>query len=436
MKLASIVDDFINVYFRKELSSKFFIGFTCGVPFLLRLAILDLWLKDQGLSNSLIGILTLLQCPFAFKFLWAPFIEKFNFPILSKTFGQRKGWAIASQMLLFIGVVGMATSSPDSSLLRLLFFTSLVAFADGCQDMSLYTFQLSKTDSQMYGPTAGIYVFGYRTGLLFSKSITLYLAHYFGWNLAYFVMAFSIFVCTFFILKIDEPETDRITSSTTDANRNPLQIISSTVNQCLVDPFKTFMKHPDWKNLIAVVVLYRAGDILAQKMARLFYMDLGFSILDIANVVQVFGSIATLFGGVIGGYFIKRLGIIRSMIRFGIIHAVSCLCYVALAIVGKNLAMFYFSVFVENITSGAVTTAFIAFLYSMSNKNYAATQYALLWAFYDLGGTFYRTVSGIIADALGWTNFFLFIPLTFIPCLIILLSLKDYSGDPVCCRNT
>ena len=329
----------------------------------------------------------------------------------------------------------MATSSPSSSLFRLLFFTSLVAFADGCQDMSLFTFQLSKTDSKMYGPTAGVYVLGYRTGLLFSKSITLYLAHYFGWNAAYFVMAFSIFVCTFFILKIDEPRPNKMVYNI-DGKQTPLQIIASTMKQCLIDPFRSFMKRADWKSLIAVVILYHAGDILAQKMARLFYMDLGFSILDIANVVQVFGSIATLLGGIIGGFFIKRLGIIKSMIRFGIIHAISCLCYVALAFAGKSLTMFYFSVFVENITSGAVATAFIAFLYSMSNKNYAATQYALLWAFYDLGGTFYRTVSGIIADALGWTNFFLFIPLTFIPCLIILLSLRDYSGEPDCCRNT
>ena len=435
MKLASLFDDFIDVYFKKGLSPKFFVGFTCGIPFLLRLAILDLWLKDQGLSNSLIGIITLLQCPFTFKFLWAPFIEKFNFPFLSKTFGQRKGWAIASQLLLFIGVIGMATSSPSSSLFRLLFFTSLVAFADGCQDMSLFTFQLSKTDSKMYGPTAGIYVLGYRMGLLFSKSVTLYLAHYLGWNVAYFIMAFSIFVCTFFILKIDEPKPNKMVSNI-DGQQGPVQIISSTMKQCLVDPFRNFMNRSDWKSLIAVVMLYRSGDILAQKMARLFYMDLGFSILDIANVVQVFGSIATLFGGVIGGFFIKRLGIIKAMTRFGIIHAISCLCYAALAAVGKNLSMFYFSVFVENITGGAVATAFIAFLYSMSNKNYAATQYALLWAFYDLGGTFYRTVSGIIADALGWMNFFLFIPLTFIPCLIILLSLRDYSGEPDCCRNT
>ena len=430
MKLASLFDDFIDVYFKKGLSSKFFIGFTCGVPFILRLAILDLWLKDQGLSNSLIGILTLLQCSFTFKFLWAPFIEKFNFPFLSKIFGQRKGWAIASQMLLFIGVIGMATSSPSSSLFRLLFFTSLVAFADGCQDMSLYTFQFPKTDSKMYGPTAGVYVFGYRTGLFFSKSITLYLAHCVGWNAAYFIMAFSIFLCTLFILRIDEPKPNKMVSNI-DGKQSPLKIISSTMKQCLFDPFKNFMKQRDWKSFIAVIILYRAGDVLAQKMARLFYLDLGFSILDIANVVQVFGSVATLFGGVIGGYFIKKLGIIRSMIWFGMIHASSCLCYVILAFVGKNLPVFYFSVFVENVTSGAAVTAFVAFLYSLSHKNYAATQYALLWAFYDLGGTFYRTVSGIIADSLGWMNFFLIIPLTFTPCLIILLSIRDYSGESV-----
>lgn len=437
MKIASIVDDFIKVYFRKELSSKFLIGFTCGVPFLLRLAVLDLWMKDRGLSNSLVGIVTLLQWPFTFKFLWAPFIERFNFPILSKMFGQRKGWAIASQLLLFIGVLGMASSSPDSSLCRLLFFTSLVAFADGCQDMSLYVYQLCATTSKMYGPTAGVYVFGYKIGLLFSKSITLYLAHYFGWNSAYFIMAFSIFVCTFFILRIPEPKIQNPQTQKFSLNSKFSEIITTTVNQCLLDPFKKFMEKTRWKSIISIVILYRAGDILAQKMARLFYIDLGFTILDIANVVQVFGSIATLLGGIIGGYFIKKLGIVKAMIHFGVIHAISCLCYVILSLVGRNLAVLYMSVFVENITSGAVTTAFIAFLYSLSNKAYAATQYALLWAFYDLGGTFYRTISGILADTVGWTNFFLIIPLTFIPSLIILLSFKGkFAKEISSCHNT
>ena len=156
---------------------------------------------------------------------------------------------------------------------------------------------------------------------------------------------------------------------------------------------------------------------MAQKMAKPFYVDMGFSKLEIANVVQVFGTIAALFGGVIGGYLVKLLGIKRAMFFAGIIHAIGCFSYVALSYVGHDIRMLYLTVFVENITCGAIAAAFISFLYSLCNKNYAATQYALLWAFFELGGLIFRAVSGVVADALGWANYFLIIPFIFCPIL-------------------
>lgn len=432
MKFAAILDDFFKTYFQPKMGVRFFVGFSCGVPFLLRLSVLDLWLKDVGVSNAAIGLFTLLHWPFLLKFLWAPFIEKTDFPLLSKFFGRRRGWAIASQIFLFLGLCGMATSSPQDHVFQLMFFTSLVAFADGCQDISLYAYQIDCAKKKTYGAIAGVFIFGYKIGMFFSKSITLYLAHYFGWNAAYGAMAFSVFLCTIFVLCIKEPklahtkEIEKIQKLVKNfeeecVEKNSLtHLIKSRIYECLICPFKIFMQQKNWRLILFVILSYRVGDRIAQKMAKLFYVDLGFSMLDIANVVQVFGTTSTILGGVIGGYFTKQLGINRAMFYTGSVHAISCFAYVALSYIGHNISALYATVFIENITSGATATVFVAFLYSLCNKTYAATQYSLFWACYEFIGMIFRTLSGTMADALGWQNFFIMIPFIFIPALCAL----------------
>ncbi|MDR2267962.1 MAG: MFS transporter [Holosporaceae bacterium] len=429
----SVLGDFLKTYCNPKINYRFFIGFSCGLPFLLTLTILDLWLKDYGVSNTAIGLFTMLHWPFTLKFLWAPFIDKLNFPFLSKKIGRLRGWAVASQIMLFLGILGMSCFDPGTSLWRLIACASLVAFADGCQDISLYAYQLDRARKNMLGPIAGVVIFGYKTGMFFAKSISLYLAYYFGWNVAYGIMAISILLCTIFIFCVDEPKIDNNPDANIDdmvkfyensdnSRSEFMKLLKKTIFECLVCPFKIFMKREDWKSLIAIVVLFKAGYIITQKMAKPFYVDMGFSILEIANVVQVFGTIAALIGGTIGGYFVKKIGLNRAMFWTSVAHASSCMAYLALAQLGHCLDMLYITVFVDNITEGAMGASFIAFLYNMcsdSNK-YRATQYALLWAFYDFGGMLYRIASGVIADALGWTNFFLFVPLTFVPSLIIL----------------
>jgi PAT family beta-lactamase induction signal transducer AmpG len=436
MKSASILDDFVKIYLNQETCSKFFVGFSCGIPFLLTLTILDVWLKEYGVSNTAIGLFTLIHWPFGLKFLWAPFIDKFDFPILSKLLGRRRGWAIASQSLLFVGLTGMSLSDPGSSLVRLMMFSSIVAFADGCQDMSLYAYQMDKFKTNMLGPVAGVVLFGYRSGMFFTKSTALYLAHYFGWGAAYSVMSLSVFLCAFFILSIKEPKVQKtshedqikdMVKAYENNNHSPFEfihVLKTTIFECLICPFKIFMKKHDWKKLISIVVLFRAGDILAQKMLKLFYIDIGFSTLEIANVVQVFGTVATMIGGIIGGYFIKNFGLKKVMIYTSIAHALSCFLFIAFSITGYNIYMLYFTVFTENVTGGAMGTSFIAFLYSLCDKHYCATQYALLWAFYDCGGAFCRTISGMLADLLGWTQYFLLVAIMFIPGITIIRSFK------------
>ncbi|MDR0677307.1 MAG: MFS transporter [Holosporaceae bacterium] len=436
MKFAFVFRDFVKTYLRPGISNRFFVGFTCGIPFLLRLTVLDLWLKESGLSNTIIGFFALLQWPYTLKFLWAPFIEKMDFPILSKIFGRRRGWAIASQIMLFIGLLGISTIDPKTNLPGLIFFVSFTAFADSCQDASIYAYQLDKVVStKMLGPIAGIFIFGYKTGMFFSKSTTLYLAHYFGWNFAYTSMAFAIFFCTFFILFMDEPEIKRtndfkrIEKMTETYQKKEktrwefVRIIKTTIFECLVCSFRIFIKGKNGVQTILLIMLYRAGDRMIQKMSKPFYVDMGFSKLEIANVVQVFGTIAVLLGGIIGGYVVKRLGAKKAMLWCGIFHAFGCFAYALLSYVGHNINMLYCTVFIENITIGTVSTAFLAFVYGICNKNYATTQYATLWAFFEFGSSIFKSFSGIIVDACGWTNFFLLTPFVFVPGLIILFRM-------------
>jgi PAT family beta-lactamase induction signal transducer AmpG len=433
MKLPAVVGDFVTTCFRTEICSKFFVGFACGIPFLLRLTVLDLWLKESGVSNTVIGFFTVLQWPFALKFLWAPFIEKTDVPFLSKILGRRRGWAIFSQILLFLGLSGMAAATPQTNITALMLCVSVVAFADGCQDISMYAYQLNRVNGETFGPVAGIFVSGYKTGMFFSKSITLYLAHYFGWNFAYASMAFSVALSMVFVLYADEPlmrETNKIRGIKKEVRSFEkretsrfefIRMMKSTIFEYLVCPFRKLTKSGDWRQIIALIVLYRAGDRVAQKMAKPFYVDMGFSMLEIANVVQVFGTVAALVGGIFGGYAVKRLGVRRAMFFMGIMHAVGCFAYPILLYAGHNVNVLYVTVFIENITGGAIATAFIAFLYEMCNgNNYASTQYALLWAFYEAGGTVCRTVSGVLADVLGWKKFFFLVPCMFVPGLMIL----------------
>lgn len=421
MKLSSLVVDFVETYSNPKIASRFFIGFSCGIPFLLTLTILDLWLKDCGISNTAIGFFTLLHAPFTLKFLWAIFIDRFNFPFLSKHFGRRKGWAIASQTLLFFGLIGMACSNPANELWKLIFFASLVALADGCQDISLYKYQVCcRTKVKMFGPIAGVVIFGYRLGMFLSKSISLYLAHYFNWEVAYFVMAFAILLCMFFILNIEEPQEDSKKPLNFGENLSFRKTVRKAVEDCLIEPFRRFIRCNDWKKVIWIIILFRAGDMIAQKMAKPFFVEIGFSMLEIANVVQVFGTIATLIGSVCGGYFVKNCGIRKAMFYTSIAHATSCLSYVAMSVVGYNMQLLYVTAFIENITGGMMSTTFIAFLYSLCNGQYGATQYALLWAFYDVGGAFCRTISGALADMVGWTWFFIISVVMFLPGIILL----------------
>lgn len=430
---------FRQIYMNRQMFNIFWIGLSCGIPFLLTTEILDMRLKMAGVSNTVIGLFAILHSPYTFKFLLGPFADKIQLPYFCQKFGQRRGWALFSQILLFFGLVGIAISDPIDELQKLICFIVLSTFANGLQDITLYTYQFDKVKQDDFGTIASVVNIGYKVGMLLSKSSALYIQYYFGWTAAYLVMASSILLSVIFVLQANEPvvlstkeskTVQKLTNMLLEKERikNRADKLISKLRvvffECLICPVKLLMRMKNWQLYMAVITLYKAGDIMLKKMAKVFYLDIGFSILEIANVVQVFGTIASFVGGIIIGIILKSNDLKKCMFYSAIVHALAGFSMLLLVNYGANTALLYVVVLLEVVTGSAMSTCFLAFLYSLCKTGSPTTQYALLWAFHEVVGTVIRSFSGIYADMVSWNTYFMTIPALFIPGIIVLSKLR------------
>lgn len=393
--------------------SKIFIGICYGISFPLTITVLDYWLKDLGISNALIGLFSFIHWPFMLKFLWGPIIENFDIPVLSKKLSRYKSWMTCSYIFLILGIVIMAYSDPSTNVFWLIFGASLVAIADGCKNIVLYPYQLIGKKENSVGFIASCVNIGNRLGSIFIKVSTLYVAHFFNWKTAYLsaaVMIFIIMVINFFI---EEPEKKF------EIYRN-FSLKRAYIKSFFM-PIKKFLKIKDSAKFLTIIGLYKSADFMMQKMSKLFFIEVGFSKIEIANIVQFYGSITVIIGSFIGGYAIKKLGLMRSMRLILSLHAVSFCAYLLLAELGKNNSVLTLIITFEALTGGAVTSCFIAFFYTIASD---LTIYAILWALHELSGLIFMSVSGIFANFLGWRLFFCLVPMLIIPNLILLRKTK------------
>lgn len=411
--------------------SMFFIGFSSGLPFLMTLTVLDVWMKSCNISNTTIGLVTFVNIPFILKFLWAPFIDKTFCPLIPRSFGKKKGWAIVSQIIIIIGLLIIGYLPPNKYFYCNLFTAFIIAIGTSIQNMALYSFQICNAQKNEYGSTASAVTFGYRIGMLVSNSGSLFLASKYGWNISYTFVAILVAICTIVISKLPEPKEietkERIKvkkiSNIIYISRKTNNTLKSIFTEYFFIPIKMFIKNPNWILIISIIALFKAGDVFAHKMSKSLYLELGFSTYDIAVVVGIFGVIATLIGGIAGGKLVQIFGIKKSMILCSIIHAFANLMYLALYIKGYNFTFFYSSVALENFSGGMMMTAFLSFLYKISSKYYPTTQYAILWGIHGLSSNLFRSLSGYCVDTFGWINFYIISFLISIPSILLILNL-------------
>lgn len=410
--------------------SMFFIGFSSGLPFLMTLTVLDVWMKSCNISNTTIGLVTFVNIPFILKFLWAPFIDKMYCPFMPKQFGKKKGWTIISQSIIIIGLITIGFLPPDKYFYYNIFTAFIIATGTSIQNMALYSFQICNAQNNAYGATASIVTFGYRIGMLVSNSGALFLASKYNWTVSYSFVAILLLMCTIIISKLPEPKEIETKERIKIKKISNIIYISKKTNtlqsiftEYFFIPIKMFIKNSNWILIISIIALFKAGDVFAHKMSKSLYLELEFSTYDIAVVVGIFGVIATLLGGIVGGRLVQILGIKKSMVTCSILHAFANLMYLVLYLKGHDFIFFYSSVALENFSGGMMMTTFLSFLYKISSKYCPTTQYAILWGIHGLSSNLFRSLSGYCVDTFGWINFYIISFIISIPSILLILNL-------------
>ncbi len=400
-----------------------FLGFSAGLPLLLILGTLSFWLREAGIDRSTIGYLTWVGLIYAFKWMWAPLVDRLSIPVLSKFFGRRRSWLIFAQMLIILGLVGMASIDPKVQLTPIVWCALLVAFGSATQDIALDAFRIESADSDHQAALAATYQTGYRLALIWSGAGVLWLAaraeagntgyDASAWQFAYLCMALSISVGVITTLFSKEPVRIELEKA-----RNA----KAWLHQTLIEPFADFIKRYGWHAalILSLIAIYRISDVVMGIMANPFYVDMGYTKDEVAAVSKVFGVVMTLVGAFLGGVLTLRFGVMRILFLGAILSAVSNLLFAWLATQGHDLHGLVWVISADNLSSGIATAAFIAFLSALTNIQYSATQYALFSSMMLLLPKWLAGFSGVFVDSFGYQNFFIITAVIGAPVLILI----------------
>jgi len=393
----------------------FFLGISSGLPLALILSTLKALLLDKGFDLKTIGFFSLISLPYTLKFCFAPVIDSCSIPFLTKLVGQRKSWIILSQIFLVIFITLLGTSGIAGNISVIAIFAFLVAFASASQDIVIDGYRIELFAKENQGLAASFYVYGYRIGMLISGAGALILAELISWDIVYFVMAACMVSTIFITILAEETRKDFVQKS---------HDFSSWFKNSVIDPLRDFSHHSKWHVVLAFIILFKLGDAFAGNLTLPFLLEIGFSKIEIASIVKTFGLFATLFGVFLGGILVKKLGIISSLWIAGLMQMFSNLAFSYLAQTGYNVESLYFVIFIENLSGGIGDAVFVAYLSSLCNIAFSATQYALLVSFSTIARSVLTASSGIFAQTLGWYQFFIFSTFLALPGLVFLLWLS------------
>jgi PAT family beta-lactamase induction signal transducer AmpG len=371
------------------------LGFSSGLPFLLVFSTLSTWLRESGVSLTEIGLLSWLGFAYAWKFLWAPAIDRYDVPGLSRLLGRRRGWMALSQIVVAVGLVAVAFTDPKASLGLTVAAALVVAFASATQDVVIDGWRIDAAETSRQGMMAAAYQLGYRLALICAGAGALYVAEFVNWHAAYLTMAALMAVGLIGTLLAPSPPESAVRKrlSLAAAIAEPLQDLFRRKGLLLIP-------------ILILVGLFRLPDFVAGVMANPLYIDLGFAKTDIANVSKLYGVWVGLIGAFGGGFALTRLGLWPTLVIGAAIAAASNLMFVWLALEGGRLDLLALAISVDNFAGGFAGSALIAYMSGLTSPGFAATQYALLSSLYALPGKFIGGFSGAVAQAWGYPALF------------------------------
>ncbi len=408
------ISAFFQVFQSRKMAALLLLGFASGLPLFLTSRTLQAWMTLEGVDLGAIGLFSLVALPYSLKFLWSPLLDRFVPPFL----GRRRGWLVIAQVGLTVAIAAMALQNPKQSLQLLAINALLIAFLSASQDIAFDAYRTDLLEQREMGAGAAISVLGYRVALLVTGSLALILADQMPWPLVYLCLAGLMLLSVLYSAWAPEPTGgDRPPETLADAVRLPF--------------LEFFQRSGIWRGalILVFIVLYRFGDALVNNMATPFLLQIGFSQTDIGTIQGGMGLLATIVGILAGGALLSQLGINRSLWVFGGLQALSNLAYFGLADLGQNYSAMVLAINVENFCGGLGTAGFVAFLMSLCNPSFSATQYALLSSLMAVSRDILVAPAGKLAEQTGWPLFFLLTLVAAVPGLALLPFFAPWNSQ-------
>lgn len=381
------------------------LGFASGLPLFLTSRTLQAWMTVEKVDLTAIGLFSLVSLPYSLKFLWSPLLDRFVPPF----FGRRRGWLVITQVALTCAIAAMSWQHPSQALQLLAINALAIAFFSATQDIAFDAYRTDVLERQEMGAGAAVAVLGYRIALLLTGSAALILADRLPWQLVYLCLAGLMALSVVFSIWAPEPKASAV--------------FPASLREATVLPFQEFFQRSGGIQAILIlvfIVLYKLGDSLVNNMATPFLLQTGFTQTDIGAIQGGMGLLATIVGTLLGGAFLSQLGINRSLWVFGGVQALSNLAYFILAQLGQNYPFMVLAINIENFCGGLGTAAFVAFLMSLCDRRFSATQYALLSSLMAVSRDILVAPAGKIAQEMGWSSFFLLTLIAALPGLLLL----------------
>jgi len=419
-------------YTKPRVLGMLFLGFSAGLPFLLVFSTLSAWLNDVGIQKSVIGFFSWVGITYSIKVFWAPVIDHLRIPLLTSLLGKRRSWMFVAQIGIAVGLIGMAFTDPANNIQTIAWFALLVAFSSATQDISIDAYRIEAIDKKYQAAMAASYVLGYRVALLVAGAGAFYIADFHNWSIAYVSMAAFMLIGVVTTLIIKEPNhtRDHDVDELEEKLREKLHLknnnslfgrIARWFSSAVVSPFVDFFTRNGKQALIilALIAVYKISDITMGVMANPFYLDLGFSKTEIANVTKIFGFFMTIAGAALGGLLVVRYGLLKPLVLGAILIASTNLLFATLALSDPDTALLAIVISADNLSGGIATSVFIAYLSSLTNSAYTATQYALFSSLMTLPAKFIGGFSGIVVEAQGYFVFFVYAAVLGLPAILV-----------------
>jgi PAT family beta-lactamase induction signal transducer AmpG len=409
----------LRIYARPRMLSMLALGFSSGLPYMLIFSTLSAWLRQSGITRASIGMLSWVSLVYTLKFLWSPVVDRLRLPFIGRALGQRRSWMLVAQLSVAGALLAISGSDPKLQVTEVAGFALWLAFSAATQDIAIDAWRIESAPVREQGAMAAAYQLGYRLAILVASAGALWIAADSGWVHSYATMAALAGIGVITTLLVREPE--RLAPRTSVAAEHG---VMAWVGRPIVDFFARYGLQLGLL-MFAFISTYRLTDFTMGVMANPFYLDLGFTLKQIAAVAKVFGTIWSVAGILIGGFAVARLGRVRSLLLGSALVIISNLCFALLAAHGQASVPGLATVIsLDNFAQGVHGTALIAFMSSLTSASYTATQYAVLSSLYALPPKLLMGTSGMVVDAIGYPQFFVYTASLSIPALVLLYLLS------------